>query len=136
MENRDFIYHFTNILFSEIVKETILIENWKESDFDYRYAEYINIFQNMLNACVTRGSTDEILCKRLHDSKKTMIKLFNGKMRADFCKSISRSGNVSAPADLLPAGLFDDDKINVEILKIFRKFEEETFTRRVKGGNN
>jgi hypothetical protein len=130
MEKREFIYQFTNILFSEIVKEMILIENWRESDFDYRYAEYVNIFQNMLDACLTQGSTDEILFERLQASKKTMVKLFNDKMKANFCKSISRYEDVPDPASLLPAGLFDNDKINVDMLKLFRKFEEDTFTRR------
>jgi hypothetical protein len=136
MEKRDFIYQFTDILLSEIVKETIFIENWKESDFDYRYAEYINIFQNMLEACMTQGSTDETLLKRLNDSRKKVIMLFNDKMKSNFCDAIIYYGKDKNEAErLLPSGLFCDDKINSDMLSEFRKFEETTLKGRPKGGS-
>ncbi|MDR2102760.1 MAG: hypothetical protein LBP42_01510 [Treponema sp.] len=135
MEVRDFLYHFTDILFSEIVKETILIENWEESDFDYRYAEYIIIFQNMLEACQTGGSTDEVLMNRLVSSRKTIIDLFNKEMKDNFTAQFVRYG-ISDPArvaSLMPADLFKDNTIRVDMFSIFRTLEEKILRGSRKG---
>lgn len=129
MEAREFLYHFTDVLFSEIVKETILIENWEESDFDHRYAEYITIFQNMADACLTKGSTDQDLMSSLTESKKTIITLFNEKMKDNFTAEFAHFG-ITKPVDverLMPPNLFSADAINTDMLSIFRTFEEETF---------
>jgi hypothetical protein len=128
MEIRDFLYHFTDILFSEIVKDTILIENWEESDFDYRYAEYITIFQNMMEACLTKGSPDEVIMSRLTTSRVKVINLFNQKMKENFIAQIASTG-IEDPVEaenLMPPGLFKDDTIRADVLNIFRTFEEET----------
>ncbi|MDR2786505.1 MAG: hypothetical protein LBB83_11395 [Treponema sp.] len=128
MEVRDFLYYFTDILFSEIVKETILIENWEESDFDYRYAEYITIFQNMMEACLTKGNSDEVIMSRLTVSGKTIVDIFNQKMKDNFIAQFARSG-IDDPVEvenLMPPGLFSDNTIKANILSIFRTFEEET----------
>jgi hypothetical protein len=131
MEARDFLYQFTKILFSEIVKETILIENWEESDFDYRYAEYIAIFQNMMEACLTGGCTDEVIMSRLAASREKIIGLFNQKMKNHFTAQFSRYG-IDDPEKverLMPPGLFDDGGIRADMLSIFRTFEEEFLER-------
>jgi hypothetical protein len=136
MSSSDFLYNFTDILFSEIVKETILIENWQESDFDYRYAEYINIFQNMLDAFLTRGSTDEIILQRLQNSKNTIINLFNKKMKSNFIKDLVHYGFEGIEAEkMLPMDILDNTTININTLKIFREFEEKALQRRPKGGS-
>jgi hypothetical protein len=127
MEARDFLYRFTETLFSEIVKETILIENWEESDFDYRYAEYVKIFQNMLEACLTKGSTDEVLTASLNTSRKKVISLFNKRMKDSFIAQLA-SHEIGQPGDvekLIPPDLFDGNAIRTDILSIFRTLEEE-----------
>jgi hypothetical protein len=136
VSSSDFLYNFTNILFSEIVKETILIENWQESDFDYRYAEYINIFQNMLDTFLTRGSTDEIILQRLQNSKKTVINLFNEKIKSHFIKELVHYGFESIEAEkMLPIDILDTTTININTLKIFREFEEKALQGRPKGAS-
>jgi len=131
MEARDFIYHFTNILFSEIVRSTILIENWEEADFDYRYAEYADIFLKMRDGCLNYGKTDDDILKMLRNSRKPIINSYNDTMSKNFYNEIER--NKVDPAvyeQMILTDILKDDEINIQCLEQFRRFEERTFTKK------
>ncbi|MDR3237636.1 MAG: hypothetical protein LBT84_03950 [Spirochaetia bacterium] len=123
METRDFIYHFTNILFSEIVKDIILNEGWAEADFDYRYAEYIKIFHRMKESHSL--NTDDVILKSLNISKYAVINSFNNNIKKKFLKYLNSCG-ISQPVaeELLPDNIFNLDTINPDILNAFRNIEE------------
>lgn len=131
MEARDFIYHFTDILFSEIVKSTILTENWTEADFDYRYIEYADIFIKMKDSYLTSCQTDEVILDMLSNSRKKTINLYNDKMRSNFEKELKKNGvNDFLFDQILPADILTEDSVNVQSLEKFRCFEERTFTKK------
>ena len=135
MEARDFIYNFTNILFKEIVTWTILIENWEEADFDYRYVEFPDIFLRMKDCGLDTANSDADILKMLENSKNTVIKNFNKTMRDNFIEEFKRHGSNTAVFDeLLSADILRDDTINVNSLSSFRRFEERTFTKKPENG--
>jgi len=135
MEARDFIYKYTDTLFSEIVVSTILIENWEEADFDYRYAEYADIFLKMKEGCLDSEHTDDEIDKMLKNSKKTIVKSFNETMRKNFIGELNRNGVNAAIFDqMLSSDILKEDAIDVNSLELFRRFEEKTFTKRPKKG--
>jgi len=134
VEQRDFVYHFTDILFSEVVKNTTLIENWEMKDFDHRYAEYTSIFIKMKNASMVAGKTDEAIFTMLRNSRNIVIQGFNEKMKENFVKELQRNGTNSAIFDRVLPDLLTSDAINTHSLELFRKFEEETFTQKPEKG--
>jgi len=133
MEARDFIYNFTDILFTEVVKETILIENWEEADFDYRYVEFPDIFLKMKDSALDPNNKDDDILKMLQNSRNTTVKNFNKTMRKNFIEEFQRHGASGAMFDeLLSADILKDDIISKDNLLSFRRFEERTFTKRPK----
>jgi len=135
MKTRDFIYNFTDILFTEMVKGTILIENWEEADFDYRYAEFPDIFLKMKDSGLDTANTDDDILKMLHNSKNTAVNNFNKTMRDNFIGEFKRHGlNDAVFNELISADILKDDKINKDSLSLFRNFEEKTFTKKPKNG--
>jgi hypothetical protein len=135
MTARDFIYHFTDILFSEIVKETILVENWEESDFDYRYAEFADIFLKMKKSCLDSVRTDQEIFDMLKNSRNTAVRNFKDKMRKNFITEFKRNGSNAALFDtVVSANLFTEDSVNTKCLELFREFEEKTFTQKPEKG--
>jgi hypothetical protein len=131
MEARDFIYHFTDILFSEIVRSTILTENWEEADFDYRYAEYADIFLRMKDSCLNFGQSDDEILKMLKNSKKTVVRNYNETMSKNFKEELIRNGtNPTIFDSMLSADILKEDEVNIHSLEQFRKFEERTFTQK------
>jgi len=134
VEQRDFVYHFTDILFSEIVKNTILIENWEMGDFDHRYAEYASIFIKMKDAYMVAGRTDEAILTMFRNSRNTVIQGFNEKMKENFIKELQKNGTNPVVFDRILPNLLTSDEINAHSLELFRKFEEETFTQKPEKG--
>jgi hypothetical protein len=135
MTARDFIYHFTDTLFSEIVKETILIENWEESDFDYRYAEFADIFIKMKKSCLDPARADQEIFDMLKNSRSTAVRNFKDKMRKNFIVEFKRNGVTADLFDVtLSASLFKENSVNTECLELFRRFEEKTFTQKPEKG--
>jgi len=135
MEARDFIYNFTDILFTEMVKGTTLIENWEEADFDYRYVEFPDIFLKMKDSSLDTANTDDDILKMLHNSKNTAINNFNKTMRDNFIDEFKRHGvdNVVIGEPLF-TDILKNDTINRDSLSLFRSFEEKTFTKKPKSG--
>lgn len=126
MELRDFLYHYTNIFFSEAVKETILIENWEETDFDHRYIEYADILIKIRNKCFAQGVADEDIIPILIHYKDHIVKLFNQKIAEKFKTEFNKSGIDNKKAGrFMPKDIFFRDRINSDVLKIFRDFEEK-----------
>jgi hypothetical protein len=130
VEDRDFLYNYTNIFFSEIVKETILIENWEETDFDHRYVEYADVFLKIRDKCFVQGGTDEGITDILTHHKDHIVKLFNRKMGKHFKNEFDKSGVDNSGVDnkegnRMPKDIFFHDRINSDALKIFRDFEEK-----------
>jgi len=135
MESRDFIYYFTDILFSEIVRSTILTENWEEADFDYRYAEYADIFTKMKEGSLNSGQTDDEIFRMLGNSKKTAVSNYNETMRKNFIEELRRNGTNAAIFDqMLSSQILKDDTVNINSLELFRDFEEKTFTKKPEEG--
>ena len=125
MEARDFIYHFTDILFSEMVKSTILTENWAEKDFDYRYVEYADIFIRMKESYLAPDRTDNEVFQMLNNSKKTSINLYNEIMKKNFSEELKRNNVNSAIFEqFLSSDLLKEDTVNIQSLEKFRQFEE------------
>lgn len=131
METRDFIYHFTSVLFSELTRSTILTENWEEADFDYRYAEYADIFIKMKEGCLNTGRTDDEILQMLKNSRVTIVNNYNEKMKANFIEELRRNGtNANIFDNMLSAEILKNDTVNIHSLKSFRQFEERTFTQK------
>jgi glycine cleavage system protein P-like pyridoxal-binding family len=127
MTPADFIYHFTDIFFSEAVKETILIENWEESDFDHRYVEYADVFIKIKKECLESDLIDGDVLATLTHHKNHIVTLFNTTMGKHFKNEIMQSSGVDSEKanQLLPKDIFFDDKVNINALRIFREFEEK-----------
>ena len=135
MEARDFIYNFTDILFQEMVAGTILIENWEEADFDYRYAEFPDIFLKMKESGLDSANADGDILQMLENSRNTAVKNFKKTMRDNFIEEFERHGIKAAMFDgLFPADILKDDTINKDSLLLFRRFEEKTFTKKPENG--
>ena len=131
MEKRVFLYHFTDILFSEIVKETILIENWEEKDFDHRYVEYADVFLKARDKCLAEGFTEEQALIYFAERKAHIVKLFNERMTNNFRREFKKRDFKGEIADqLIPENIFAEDTINTNALRIFRDLEEKVFTRK------
>ena len=135
MESRDFIYNFTNILFTEMVRGTIIIENWEEADFDYRYVEFPDIFLKMKESGLDTNNNDDDILNMLRNSKTTVVRNFNKTMRDNFIGEFNRHGANDAIFDeLLSADILKDDIISIDSLLLFRRFEERTFTKKPENG--
>lgn len=130
MEPRDFLYRYTTIFFSEVVKETILIENWEESDFDHRYVEYADIFLEIKKECSVKGLSGEDILNILTQHKQRIVDLFNERMEKHFINEFGKHG--SGKQEIKRSffkNLFYNDKINGNVLKTFRNIEERHFTK-------
>jgi len=125
MEKRDFLFQFTNIFLSEAVKETILIENWEEKDFDPRYMEYARYFLLMKKNYLSGLSKDKII-EKFTRSKNLVVKNFNEKFNNHFRKEIMKHGCTEEELanNFMPKNIFSNKTINQNALEIFRKFEE------------
>ena len=131
MEARDFIYHFTDILFYEIVKETILIENWEGKDFDYRYAEYADIFIKMKNSWQNSSMGENEILAMLKKSRKKIVSIFNEKMKNNFVREFNEHNlNIKMPDQTFWSELFDNDNIKKDCLERFRIFEETVLNQK------
>jgi len=129
MEKRDFLFHYTNIFFSEVVKETILIENWKEKDFDHRYIEYADVFLKIKDKCFSDDFTsEEDTINYLTERKNHIVGLFNSKMYAHFINDLKDHGyNKNSAERLIPEDILNNETININTLKNFRDIEERLF---------
>jgi len=134
MEKRDFLYQFTKIFLSEAVKETILIENWEEKDFDPRYIEYSKFFLLMKKNYLME-LTEKNLIDKFTSSKNHVVKKFNEKFSNHFRKEIMRHGCIEEEFanNLLPENIFSNNTINKDTLKIFREFEENLLSTKQGG---
>ena len=134
MEMRDFVFHFTDILFSEMAKEATLIENWENTTFDQRYVLFADAFVNMKNSCSVPGCTDRDIFDRLRNSRKGIIDSYNKSMRQNFIGQFERNGLKATIFDqALPSDILKEDEINSKSLELFRQFEEKTFTEKTEG---
>ena len=128
MEKSNFLYNFTNIYFSEVVKETIFIENWEEGDFQCRYVEYVDTFTRSSNDYFKEGASDKEIIYSLSNDKKNIVKAFNDKISEHFLYELKIQGFDDVTANQfikenLPLG----DTINPKILELFRSYEERLF---------
>lgn len=129
VEKRDYLYHYTKTFFSEIVKETILIENWEERDFDHRYVEYADVFVKIMDNCFAKGASKEFILEYLSQRRKHIVKLFNKKMGEHFKREFATHGYNKEEADrMIPKNLFKGDEIGIDTLIKFRDLEEKIFT--------
>jgi hypothetical protein len=127
MGKSDFLYHFTNTYLSEAVKETILIENWEEKDFDHRYVEYIDIFNTIKDEFLEKGAKGSEIINILKKNKNKIVNIFNDTISRHFIKELKKQGcnNVQLAKDFIQKNIPLGDMINPETLHIFRKFEEK-----------
>jgi hypothetical protein len=126
MEKRDFVYHFTNIFLTDAVRETILIENWEEKDFDPRYIEYAKFFMTMKKKYESKKVKDDELISELNERKINVIENFNKTFDDHFRNEIIKRGSNEKIADKLISSenIFFDNAINANALKTFRALEE------------
>ena len=132
MEKSEFLHNFTKIYFSEIVKETILIENWEEGDFQSRYVEYADTFTRASNGYFTEDASDKEIISSLSNDKKNIVKAFNDKISEHFLNEMKKQGFDDTTAKQyisknIPLG----DRIRPDILEIFRSYEEESFKTKI-----
>jgi len=135
MEKRDFVYHFTNIFLSEAVKETIFIENWDErKDFDPRYEEYPKFFLEMKKKYLSNRFSDEEIITEFTEKKDKIVENFNKIFYKKFITEIMERGCSEEIANqLISQDIFCSNTINTNVLKNFRKLEEnlDKKTRRI-----
>ena len=129
MEKRVFIYHFINVYLTEVVKETILLENWEGSDFDARYAEYPVIFSKLSSECLRAGISNKEIINSLVRNKKILVSKFNQVISKHFVDKLKESPlkeGVSQEIikNEIPLG---EDEINPYILEVFRDIEERVY---------
>ena len=129
MEKSDFLYNFTNIYFSEAVKETVLIENWEEGDFQYRYVEYADMFTRASNEYFKKGGvSDEEIIYFLSNNKKNIVNAFNEKISKHFYNELLKQGFDDAAANqFIKSSMPLGGSINPKILELFRSYEERLF---------
>ncbi|GBU28824.1 hypothetical protein R84B8_02386 [Treponema sp. R8-4-B8] len=127
MEKSEFLHNFTKIYFSEVVKETILIENWEEGDFQSRYVEYADTFTRASNGYFTDDATDKEIIFNLSNDKKNIVKAFNDKISEHFLNEMKKQGiDETTAKQFINQNIPLGDKIRPDILEIFRSFEEES----------
>jgi len=126
MEKYEFLYHFTKIFLSEAVKETILIENWRETkDYDPRYEEYAKYFLLMKKAYISNAFSDQEMFNKFNESKNRLVNKFNSTFMDIFIKEFMKLGcEEDIAKHLIPEDIFSTDKINRDVLKTFRELEE------------
>ena len=126
MERRDFVYNFTNIFLTDAVKETILIENWVEKDFDPRYIEYAKFFMTMKKKVESKKVSGDEIISELNERKINVIENFNKTFVDQFRDEIVKRGSTKEIADRLISSenIFFDNAINANALKTFRALEE------------
>ncbi|MDR2491618.1 MAG: hypothetical protein LBD20_09485 [Spirochaetaceae bacterium] len=118
-----FIFHFTDVFFSELVKETILVENWEGSDFDVRYRDYIKAFAEVKQRCCAGGISDKTVFDTLSALRTTTAKNFNTAMKKRFIEELKIHGvKVSNYDAIIPHDCFCKDSIKVDCIKTFRNF--------------
>jgi len=132
MKKSEFLHNFTKIYFSEVVKETILIENWEEGDFQSRYVEYADTFTRASNGYFIEGASDIEIVSSLSSDKKNIVKAFNDKISEHFLKEMKKQGVDDATAkQFISKNIPLGDRIRPDILEIFRSYEEESFKTRM-----
>jgi len=129
VEKREFLFLFTQIYLSEAVKETILIENWEEGDFDTRYVEYADVFTDISKEYLTGNIPDKEIINRLTDNKNNLVNKFNETISAHFLKQLTSQPLIKKSAhdiikNEIPLG---GNIINPSTLEIFRKLEEKVY---------
>ncbi|MDR0441827.1 MAG: hypothetical protein LBH44_00295 [Treponema sp.] len=130
LEKRDYLFYFTDIYFSEVVKETIFLENWENKDFDHRYPEYVKEFLDIKDKCFIEEGTIEGLKQRLSVLKNEVLNRFSKKMKKLFLNELKKRGCNEEMADqLLPKDILINEKINTNILITFRELEERVYTQ-------
>ena len=125
----DFIFHFTDIFFSELVKETIVVENWEGSDFDVRYRDYIKAFAEIKHRCCAGDISDKTVFNTLNALRTTTTENFNKAMKKRFIEELKRHGvKVSNYDTIIPHDCFCKGTIKEDCIKTFRNFTK-TLTR-------
>jgi disulfide oxidoreductase YuzD len=131
VEKRDYLYQYTVIFFSEVVSETIMIENWEEKDFDHRYIDYANVFLKIHDKCFSKNVADKEIIAILNSKKDRIVKLFNEKLGHHFRHEFTKRGYTTDMADtLIPKDIFLAEKININALTVFRDLEERVFSQK------
>ena len=126
MDKFAFVYHFTDIFLSEAVKETILIENWEEDDFDPRYEEYAKYFLAMKKIFASGKYSGAEIINELKEKRNGVVKNFNETMAAHFKNEIIKRGSSEGIANqVIPKNLFYAETVNIHSLKTFRDLEEK-----------
>ncbi|MCL2184251.1 MAG: hypothetical protein FWB86_00120 [Treponema sp.] len=124
MEKSEFIYYFSKLYFGEAVKETILIENWEEGDFDIRYIEYAHVFEEIKKECL-KGKNEKEILNFLTKNKINLVKAFNEKMSQYFLEQLNQYPiKASSAQEIINNNIPLGDSINPELLRIFRELEE------------
>jgi hypothetical protein len=128
MKKSDFIYHFSKIYFGEAVKETILIENWEEGDFDLRYVEYVDEFQKLSKECLTKKYSNKEIINILTVKKKKLVNNFNEAISKRFVDEVIKHPLKSSRAvDLVKNKIPLGGSITSETLMVFRELEESIY---------
>lgn len=132
MEERDFLYHYSNIYLTEVIKDTILIENWAEGDFGRRYLEYPDQFLKLKSICFSEGVTDDGITARLEKARNIAVARFNKDIKKRFTEELGKHNCSQNVADELISkeNVFLDDSINPDALKIFRRLEERIYSQK------
>ena len=127
MTEIEFTYLFSKLLFTQIVNETIFIENWEGGDFDDRYLEYLDMFNEYKSKCL---HLNEGQFKDLIDEK---VKILTGNlyttMKKQLIERISKERKLSTEdLEYIIKTLeekIDFSQINFDFLKTMRKIEEK-----------
>jgi len=131
MEKKDFLYNFTNIYLAEAVKETVLIENWEEKDFDHRYVEYVDVFTKVKNEIFEKKTSRKEALFQLLKNKKNIVSIFNDTITKHFMDELSKKGfnNKTQAKNFIKRNFPIGDKINPDTLRVFRDYEEYLYNQ-------
>jgi CRISPR/Cas system CSM-associated protein Csm3 (group 7 of RAMP superfamily) len=129
LEEREFIYNFTKLFFSETVSANMLIENWENSTFKQWYVESVDCFTEMKKIWQKRCS-DDVITSILEKAKNKVVQDFNDTMKKNFIDMFRLHGLQPVIFDqLFPSEKFTKDTINTKMLEEFREIEEKSFSK-------
>jgi hypothetical protein len=132
MTETEFLYHYTKIYHSQIVKAVLLIENWTDKNCDVKYAKYMQEYIRIKNEIYNPATPDTIITEALAKRRtEQLLSAYNSLFKhvrdglTEVKGPLARE-KIIALRDRLNRYTLRDD-VNFDFLREVRKIEEEEY---------
>jgi hypothetical protein len=131
MELKDFIYNY-GLYNRTNVSAVLLIENWNDSDYDDKYADYLKEYINLKNLFVdtnehpdTTASFEFLKKKRVKEVYANLFDLMISRIKS--IKGDLSPGKIETFKARLGKFYLAPEKIDFDYIKCLRQIEEEEY---------